>query len=104
MVATLRGDVDLGATPRIRERLHAEVETNVDGVIVDLTGVGFLDSAGLDLLFALSRRLRERGRHMAIVIPEGAFLDRLLVLSEIGRVAVVHRSVEGALDSLTDRR
>jgi anti-anti-sigma factor len=74
LVARASGDLDLAAVPRIA----AEFEDRSDPhVAVDLSGIRFIDSAGLEAL----ERLRTR-RRMVMVAPSGV-VRRLLTLTEL---------------------
>ncbi|WP_374760055.1 STAS domain-containing protein [Micromonospora humidisoli] len=59
-VIEVAGDLDMSTTPRLRERLREVVEGGARVVVVDLAGVGFMDSSGLGALVVAYRELRER--------------------------------------------
>ncbi|MEV4829608.1 MULTISPECIES: STAS domain-containing protein [unclassified Micromonospora] len=59
-VLEIAGDLDMSTTPQLRERLREVVEGGARVVVVDLTGVGFMDSSGLGALVVAYRELRER--------------------------------------------
>ena len=45
-----RGDLDLGATPEMRESLGLALRSDAESVVVDLRGLELLDSTGLKAL------------------------------------------------------
>ena len=55
-VVTAAGEIDSTSAPVLRERLDSLLDGEVAEVTVDLTGVTFLDSAGLCVLAAAHRR------------------------------------------------
>ncbi|MFC0004860.1 STAS domain-containing protein [Micromonospora siamensis] len=59
-VVEVAGDLDMSTTPQLRDRLEAVVEAGARTVVVDLTGVGFLDSSGLGALVVAHKDLRAR--------------------------------------------
>jgi anti-sigma B factor antagonist len=63
-VLTAAGEIDSTSAPVLRERLEALLDGEVREVTVDLTGVDFLDSAGLCVLAAAHRRAT--GRDVAV--------------------------------------
>ncbi|GAA0900542.1 STAS domain-containing protein [Pseudonocardia zijingensis] len=71
-VLTVSGDIDLTSGPRLRaaldELLDAPAERVPSGVVVDLTAVGFLDSAGLAVLVDAHEHAAQRGIDLKIVI------------------------------------
>ena len=54
-------------------------------VVVDLSGLAFLGSAGLQLLFTLAQRCER----LTVVAPRRAPFRRALEVAELGRVANV---------------
>jgi anti-sigma B factor antagonist len=55
-IVTAAGEIDSTSAPVLRDRLDALLDDQVADVTVDLTGVTFLDSAGLCVLAAAHRR------------------------------------------------
>jgi anti-sigma B factor antagonist len=58
-------------------RLHSELAAAVAGeglprVVVDMTGVEFCDSTGMNVLLAALRRARERGGELVLAAPRPA--------------------------------
>lgn len=51
------GEVDLYAAPRLENELEGVIRSGAKRVIVDLTGVPFLDSSGLAVLLGAARKL-----------------------------------------------
>ncbi|WP_328340521.1 STAS domain-containing protein [Micromonospora sp. NBC_00421] len=59
-VLEVAGDLDMSTTPQLRDRLREVVEGGTRVVVVDLTGVGFMDSSGLGALVVAYRDLQQR--------------------------------------------
>jgi len=67
------GEIDLYTAPRLHSELAAAVM--VDGpaqVVVDMAGVDFCDSTGMNVLLAALRRARERGGDLVLAGPRPA--------------------------------
>lgn len=63
----LRGELDLSTTDKV-ERELARVEAAGPGVLVlDLSGLTFLDSTGLRLIVGADQRARATGRRLLVV-------------------------------------
>ena len=57
------GDIDLSSSPRLREALAAEFRPEGPSVLVNMSGVAYLDSSGIAALvegLQLSRRTKTR--------------------------------------------
>ncbi|MBM7775632.1 anti-anti-sigma factor [Actinokineospora baliensis] len=94
----VRGEIDMGTAPVLREHLEAAVaKGEIDTpVLLDLTKVGFLASAGLALLVEYHTRCRDAARPLRILTDGGAVL-RAIQVSSLDNVLEVHRSVADAL-------
>jgi anti-sigma B factor antagonist len=73
-----RGELDLAASPVLQAQLDSV--TDDSGVVVDLRGVSFMDSAGLGVLVRTDLRSRREGRRFSLLIRDGQ-VKRLLRLS-----------------------
>lgn len=72
-VVAVAGEIDLYTAPR----LHSELAGAVSGdgptrVVVDMAGVEFCDSTGMNVLLAGLRRARERGGDLVLAGPRPA--------------------------------
>jgi anti-anti-sigma factor len=65
-VLRLRGDVDFFTEDAFRAEAETLLTGDVDEFIVDLSGVGTVDSSGLSLLVDLLRLCREMGLPMLL--------------------------------------
>ena len=73
-VVTVAGEIDLYTAPKLQTELAAAV-TGEDGgirVVVDMAGVEFCDSTGMNVLLAALRRARERGGELVLSGPRPA--------------------------------
>jgi anti-sigma B factor antagonist len=99
-VVTLTGEVDIVQAGQLRERLLGAVRNEDLGLVVDLTQASYIDSVGVSLLFELAEKLTERQLRLAVVLPDGGLVGRVLGIVNIRSVAEVHPSVDEALTGL----
>lgn len=97
VVARLVGEVDVTNVGSVGEELIGAVPNDAHGLVVDLGATGYLDSAAIELLFDLSRRLRRRRQDLRLVVPEGSPLTRVLELTEVDTAAPLHQTLAEAL-------
>jgi anti-anti-sigma factor len=84
-IVTVRGDFDLQVAQRVVNEL-AKVEADAPALLViDLSGVSFLDSAGMGVIAAAQARAVEGGRDLALVRPPYS-VRRAFELSGFGEV------------------
>ena len=81
-VVLASGEIDFGNAPKLAEVL---AHFRNGDVIVDLSGVTFMDSAGLSVLLAAHRSVERRDAHLRLV----AVPKRLLRTMEIARLTGV---------------
>ena len=89
------GDVDLEHSPAARAVLLEAVGRG-SGVLVDLSGVGYMDSSGVASLVEAYQESKKRGARFALVAVNPPAL-RVLELARLDRVFTIHVSLEEAL-------
>ena len=85
------GELDLYTAPEVRDELAALPEDAGD-VVVDLTTMTFVDSAGIAALLVAARRLRACGGTMTLVVDDPRVL-RVLEVTGLDRYFEVRRVV-----------
>jgi len=78
-VVTATGEIDSTSAPVLRERLEPLLDGALGDVTVDLTGVSFLDSAGLCVLAAAHRRAAESGVTFRVLASSRAVIRPLQI-------------------------
>ncbi len=96
-VLDVRGEIDLGTAPALREALLPVLEREAGPVVVDLSEIEFMDSTGLHVLVDTLRQLEPQNRRFAIVCREGGQLHRLLAVVGLLEALTVHRALESAV-------
>jgi anti-anti-sigma factor len=102
LVARLGGEVDISHVPVVRDRLYRALDNQDDGLLIDLSEAKYIDSAVVNLLFELADRLGTHQLRLAVVVPEGGLVDRVLTIVDIGSVVDVHRRLDEAIGALGD--
>lgn len=99
-VGRLSGEIDVTQVPVIRDRLYRALDNRGDGLLIDLSDATYIDSAVVNLLFELADRLRTHQMRLAVVVPEGGLVDRVLEIVDLRSVVDVHRGFDEALAAL----
>jgi anti-anti-sigma factor len=97
VIATLAGELDIAGAPSIGERIAEAVPTSARGLVVDFSGLDFIDSSGIAMLFSLARQLGSRRQELRVVAPVGGPVARVLEIVEFDRAAPVHAELSAAL-------
>jgi anti-sigma B factor antagonist len=96
-ILTVEGELDLYTAPVLRERVLTTSDEGGSRLIVDLTGVPFMDSSGLGVIVSCLKRLRESGGDLAIVTAPASAPTKLLGLTGLDRAIPTFATVEEAL-------
>ena len=100
VLARISGEVDLANAADLANALGAAISNAALGLVVDLSETGYLDSAGVHMLFELAERLTARQQTMRVVVPEGGRLRRVLDVVALDETVPILASVDEALASL----
>jgi anti-anti-sigma factor len=79
-VAHVQGEIDLSNADVIGRWVLDHVSNEDLGLVIDLSEVQYVDSAGIAVMFDLSRRLGEHQQSLTLVVPEGSVIRRSLEL------------------------
>jgi anti-anti-sigma factor len=97
MVARLSGEVDMTNAGYVRDEMLRSVPNDALALVIELSETRYLDSAAVELLFDLARRLGRRRQALKLVLPSSSPLSRVLTLTDVGSVAPIHDSLDSAL-------
>lgn len=90
------GELDMTSAPELEKAVEA-VRGAAGRVVVDLSGIVFLDSSGLSTLVRCRRDLDELGASLRLVAPKGHGPRRVLEISRLTESLGVVSSLVEAL-------
>lgn len=94
VIARLRGDIDMSNAGQLRDELNLATRNDALGLVLDLSEVEYLDSAGIHLIHRLRDALRTRGQQLRLVIPASSIVNDTLRLAGLDWAAEVVASPE----------
>ncbi|MBO6519720.1 MAG: STAS domain-containing protein [Rhodospirillales bacterium] len=99
IVIAFSGDIDLQTSPEARKALLGLVGKG-QPILVDLSGVGYIDSSGVASLVECLQSVKKSGQKLALVsVSDGAL--RVLQLARLDKVFVICGTVEEGVQSVT---
>ena len=104
LVGRVEGEIESVNAEQLRRGPRRRLTNDSAGLVLDLSRVAYLDSAGIELLFDLARRLRTHRQRLRLVVPAAAPMRRVLDLCDIEEVAPMDATVEGAIEGLRRAR
>jgi anti-anti-sigma factor len=99
-VARVRGEVDMSNATELSASLQGAVEHVAAGLVLDLSGTSYLDSAGLHFVFDLGKRMRDRGQRLELVVPPDSPVAAILKIVGVESLAPVSETLEQAVQRL----
>jgi anti-sigma B factor antagonist len=78
-VVVFEGDLDLASVTRFEQAVE-EVEA-APRIVIDLSGVRFIDSSGIHRVVRAGASRAERGLHLELVVAPSSAVDRVLEVS-----------------------
>ncbi|MDD5200008.1 MAG: STAS domain-containing protein [Terrimicrobiaceae bacterium] len=98
-ILQIEGEIDLHASPALRAELHQLVEEKTPAVLVDFTGVQYIDSSGLATLIEYVRDSKPFAGRIALfgLQPKVKMVFELVRLNELFTIADSKDSALAAL-------
>jgi len=98
--ARVRGDIDMGNAAELRAELGAMTPNDALGLILDLSDIEYLDSAGIHLIHYLRENLHASGQALQLVIPAGSVISATLRLAGLDWSDDTTESIDAARRAL----
>ncbi len=95
LVVSVVGDLDMVVAKEFRETVDSYLFNHqwIKHLMVDLSGVNFMDSSGLGVILGRYKLMRNRGGQMALCgVNDGVY--RVLELSGVKKLMVILRTAE----------
>ena len=99
-IIRVEGEMDVSNTTTIHSVVADAVGSADSTLVIDLSGVGFIDSSSVSLVLKVSHELGQRRRPFSVVAPQGCHVRRVLELMGLSDEAIAE-SLESALAGTT---
>ncbi|HKG64386.1 MAG TPA: STAS domain-containing protein [Solirubrobacteraceae bacterium] len=100
VLAVVEGEIDLSNAPGLQVEVTTAVPNTARGLLLDLSGIDFLDSSGVHMLYDIADRLATRQQHFAVVLEPDAPPRRAIELSGVEPAAWLHGDQASALAAI----
>lgn len=95
-ILTPNGDIDINSQPDMAAALkNSASETGVQRLVVDLTGVPYMDSSGVATLIKASQDAKKRGHKLVLAAPQ-ARVSSILQIAKLSTFFAIAPSVDEA--------
>jgi anti-anti-sigma factor len=101
-VVTLSGEVDMSNAPSVRQRIADAITPDDTAVVVDLSSLSFIDSAGLHAVFELGAVLEEKRQRLLLCVPQDNPIARVIDIVGLPRSVSVYSDLDPAMAAAGD--
>lgn len=98
-IVAVSGELDVSSAPELKDRFTELIRSGEATLIVDLAGVGFLDSTGLGVLVEARAASADAGGSLLVVCNQDRIL-KLFTITGLDDVFTIHPSVGDAVAGL----
>ena len=95
-VLTLAGEVDVASAPRLRDRLVQLITDGPPQLVVDMSGLSFIDSMGLGALVSGLKRARAHDGDLRLA-GASDHVAKVLAITRLDQAFLVAEDVDAAL-------
>jgi anti-anti-sigma factor len=99
-IVRLHDEIDIANTSSIFDLLAEAVPNDRVGMTIDLSGLRYIDSAGVRMLFSIARRLDQSRQALALAVPADCPIARLVKITRLDEVAFVGETLDDCLPGL----
>ena len=97
VIARLTGEVDLSNANSIEIAVAEATPNHALALILDVSAVDYMDSAGIHLVYRLREKLHARGQSLRLVIPAHSPANDALRLAGVSRNIETCETLDAAL-------
>ena len=102
-VAIVSGQIDLSNAEALSDAMMETVSNASLGLVIDLSALDYMDSAGVNMLAELDQRLRWGEQRLAVVAPPGSRPREVLDLAGTDGLLSIDETREAALRRVGER-
>ncbi len=101
-IAHIREDIDAANATSIQQQLADALGPVSWSLVIDLSELRYVDSAGIDMLLRLSHRLDDRRAKLILVIPDSSQLKRLASIVGLPDAIATYPALPAALQEAAE--
>lgn len=96
LAVTLSGEIDMSNVADLEAAIERAMPNTAYGMVLDLSELTYLDSAGIRMLIGVANRLRWRRQQLCVAVPDGSRVRRVLNLAGAADAFTIDPTVDAA--------
>ena len=96
VVVTAEGRLDTGTSADLEGECAGRIESGARRMVLDLSRLEYVSSAGLRVMLALAKRLQAAGGELSLCAATG-LVKETLEIAGIGSIVAVHPTLDAAM-------
>jgi anti-sigma B factor antagonist len=101
VVLAVTGELDVATAPRLRQEAVRLTSSGNHRLVIELSGVGFLDSTGLGVIVGILKRTRTHGGELALAGAEPQ-VRKVFEITRMSDILPIHDTVDDAIRAAAD--
>ena len=97
LVVSVFGEIDMGSSPKLRTEIIRVINEGHSNLVLDLTSVDFIDSAGLGTIVGGLRRVRSHGGDLLLVCPQER-IQKIFTLCDLDKIFTFYLTHDDAVE------
>lgn len=102
-VLLVKGEIDIYTAPMFKQAVVGLVSDGHSDVVIDLSGVTFMDSSGFGTLLGATRRLRPTGGGLYLA-GANTTIQRMLRLTRLDTIMGLYETAEDAVRAVSTEK
>ena len=98
-VVEVQGEIDVYASPRVKEMINELIEQGRFNLIIDLEGVRYIDSTGLGVLIGALKKVREHEGRILLICTNPQ-IKKIFNITGLVKIFEIYKDEEEALKAL----
>jgi anti-anti-sigma factor len=96
LVCSLEGELDIGSSPQLRKTFESIIQRDEKKVLVDFSGISYIDSSGLATLIEMFHRLKKIGGALRLCALDRK-IKNIFEVTKLHKLFVIFENRELAL-------
>jgi anti-sigma B factor antagonist len=101
-IVSIAGEIDTSNADEVKRALAGLTHTSRGGLIIDLSCLEFIASAGIRALLSLAKRPDAEAGPVGLVVPSNSPIRRVLLIVDVPKAIPLYGSISAAVAAMSE--